>query len=250
LTPVILNSSGGNTQLRCVPGEAGNLFFTGGYGVGGGTNPYSYYNEFLYRSTNGGQNWSAVSNLIDVWDVGFGAIKPGQSYPAIYVYGWYTQASSTSLTVGTGTQTFTVGTGLGYLTTASTPLTVTLFETGAPTTNVMTGTLTSYNSATGQAIINVTSVLGSGTHSDWTFADGGIWRSSDNASTWQQLTTLWPLNTIDTVRFVEGDANIYGKVYFGMGSSGFGYGQFNFLLKRDLSPSLNDNTPVFLNRAA
>ena len=53
----------------------------------------------------------------------------------------------------------------------------------------------------------------------------GIWRSTDHASTWTNLGI--PLNSLDVIRAVEGDANIYGRVYVAFGGSGFAYGQFN-----------------------
>lgn len=52
----------------------------------------------------------------------------------------------------------------------------------------------------------------------------GLWESDDHGATWTQLTGPFPLS-LDEVVTVEGDANIYGKVYFGF--IGSGVGQFN-----------------------
>src|SRR5262249_19862891 len=65
------------------PGEASNLFFTGGPLAG--SQPV---NEGFYRSTNGGATWTAVANVSEVMCFGFGAPAPGQSYPSIYIVGW------------------------------------------------------------------------------------------------------------------------------------------------------------------
>ena len=75
-----------NSLLQSVPGEAGNLFFTGGFQEGGTlTDPA---NEAFLRSTNGGATWTAVPNVSEVLCFGYGAAAPGESYPAIYIVGW------------------------------------------------------------------------------------------------------------------------------------------------------------------
>jgi hypothetical protein len=73
--------SGYNAELQSVPGEAGNLFFTGGPQTG-------FPSEGFYQSTNQGATWTAVPNVTEVECFGFGAPAPGQSYPSIYVVGW------------------------------------------------------------------------------------------------------------------------------------------------------------------
>jgi hypothetical protein len=47
---------------------------------------------------------------------------------------------------------------------------------------------------------------------------------------------------------VSGDPNVYGSVYVST-KNGFVWGQFNYLLNRDLNPA-NGNSPVGLNEAA
>ncbi len=75
-----------NIELKSVPGQAGHLFFTGGNQSGSTlTNPG---NEAFMRSTNGGANWLAVPNVLNVSCFGFGKAAPGQNYPAIYICGW------------------------------------------------------------------------------------------------------------------------------------------------------------------
>lgn len=77
----------------------------------------------------------------------------------------------------------------------------------------------------------------------------GTWRSIDNASTWTQLDNGYPLGIFAPVSTLSGDNNTYGKVYECFGNAGCVYGQFNFLLSRDLNPA-NDNTPMWLNAVA
>jgi hypothetical protein len=70
-----------NAELESVPGEAGNLFFTGGI-------QSSFSSEGFYQSSNQGAAWTAVANVTEVNCVGFGAPAPGQSYPSIYIVGY------------------------------------------------------------------------------------------------------------------------------------------------------------------
>src|ERR1700730_17802320 len=72
-----------NNEIMSVPGEAGNLFFTGGnQGSGPGT-----LNPFMV-STNGGASWTAVPNVLNVTCFGFGAPATPGGYPAIYIVGY------------------------------------------------------------------------------------------------------------------------------------------------------------------
>jgi hypothetical protein len=71
-----------NNELMSVPGEAGNLFFTGGPQGGDPTQ-----NPFM-RSTNGGATWTAIPNVLNVSCFGFGASATLGGYPAIYIVGY------------------------------------------------------------------------------------------------------------------------------------------------------------------
>lgn len=51
----------------------------------------------------------------------------------------------------------------------------------------------------------------------------GVWRSSDNALTWQRIAD-YPLGSLDGIKAVDGDKEVFGKVYVAFGGSGFGYG--------------------------
>lgn len=76
-------SDGFNSKTRTVPGQSGNLFYTSGF-----QSPIAT-SQPLWRSTDGGANWSQVSGVFSVQDIGFGKAKPGGSgYPAIFIYGF------------------------------------------------------------------------------------------------------------------------------------------------------------------
>ncbi len=78
----------------------------------------------------------------------------------------YTTSSTTSLTINLGVQNLTVGTGLSY---ATGQTVIIAFDAS----DLMTATVTSYNSVTGAMNVNVISVTGSGTFSSWTVSLNG-----------------------------------------------------------------------------
>lgn len=72
----------GNVQMKAVPGQAQNLFYTSG------TQSPLVGTQKFWRSTDGGVTWSQVSGVFSVNSFGFGAAKPGGGgYPAIFVQG-------------------------------------------------------------------------------------------------------------------------------------------------------------------
>lgn len=75
----------------------------------------------------------------------------------------YDTTSTTSLTIGTGSKTLTVGTGLSWVAGR-----VATIRNGTYTTRFMTGSVTSYDSTTGVMVVNVTTVgTGTGTFASW-----------------------------------------------------------------------------------
>jgi len=75
----------------------------------------------------------------------------------------YDTTSTTSLTIGIGSKTLTIGTGLNWV--AGRSVTI---RNGTSTTRFMTGSVTSYNSSTGIMVANITSVgSGTGTYTSW-----------------------------------------------------------------------------------
>lgn len=104
--------------------------------------------------------WNGVS-----WrSTGVGA--PGPQGPAGAAGDRFTTSSTTSNTIGTGSKTFTVETGLSLTATQN----VQIVYDGS---NFMEGPITSYNSGTGELVVNVTSSTGSGTYTSWTITSIG-----------------------------------------------------------------------------
>lgn len=52
----------------------------------------------------------------------------------------------------------------------------------------------------------------------------GVWRSVDNAVSWQKLANF-PFDRLDQVTVVEGDKNVFGRVYLGYKGSGWIFGE-------------------------
>lgn len=80
----IASASSYNCTLASVPGKAGHLFFTSGNQSG--ENPSG--TPFM-RSTDGGESWTQISNILEVYSVGFGKNAPSSNYPAIFIAGYY-----------------------------------------------------------------------------------------------------------------------------------------------------------------
>jgi microcystin-dependent protein len=81
----------------------------------------------------------------------------------------FSATSVSSVAIGTGTKTFTVQTGKGFV--AGTPVLIT--DAAAPTVNFMNGTVTSYISGSGVMAVTVTAIGGSGTLSNWNIVVSG-----------------------------------------------------------------------------
>jgi hypothetical protein len=81
--------------------------------------------------------------------------------------------SSTSVAIGTGSKSFTTQTNLGYLVGMTLRL---AFDS----TNYMTGDVTSYNTGSGALVVNVTSIIGSGTRTSWVITMAAV--GANNAS--------------------------------------------------------------------
>lgn len=85
------------------------------------------------------------------------ALANGLNFPGLLA------TSTSSVAIGTGSKSFTIETGKTFVAGQS----IMVQYTTTPT-NWMYGTVTSYNSGTGALVVNVTSVLGSGTYAVWT----------------------------------------------------------------------------------
>lgn len=77
--------------------------------------------------------------------------------------------SSTSVTIGTGSKSFTASTGKSW----QLGMTIKIANTTTPT-NSMLGDVTAYNSGSGALTVNVTQTSGSGTFAAWTISQAGV----------------------------------------------------------------------------
>ena len=48
----------------------------------------------------------------------------------------------------------------------------------------------------------------------------GIWQSTNDAQSWTQIGT-YPNNSLDEIKTISGDPNVYGQVYIGFAGSGY-----------------------------
>lgn len=91
--------------------------------------------------------------------------------------------STTSNTVGTGSKSFTTETGKDFA--AGRHILIT--SNANPDTQRMSGIVTSYNSGTGSLIVDVQSIIGSATRTDWTIRIDGE-RGAEGAASGTTLT--------------------------------------------------------------
>jgi len=97
-----------------------------------------------------------------------------------------TSISTTSLAIGTGTQSLTVDASKSY----QPGMSVKIARTSSPS-NWMHGDVTSYNAGTGALVVNVLDVLGSGTYTDWTVTFSAPMMSGlGYGQTWQTVTRV------------------------------------------------------------
>lgn len=104
------------------------------------------------------------------YDTTWATIVPGDRYLT---------TSTTSLTIGNGSKSLTVGTGLSYTTTQNVTIT---FDAS----NHMHGEVLTYNAGTGAMTVNVNHHTGSGTYSAWVVNVGGV--TPVTSTTWGTIT--------------------------------------------------------------
>jgi hypothetical protein len=125
-------------------GNTGNTGATGATGPGVATGGST--GMFLQKAS--GTNY----------DTTWATIVPGDRYLT---------SSTTSLTIGNGTKSLTVGTGLSYTPTQNVTIT---FDAS----NHMHGEVLTYNAGTGAMTVDVNHHTGSGTYSAWVVNVGGV----------------------------------------------------------------------------
>lgn len=134
---------------------------------------------------------------------------------------WSTTSSSTN-TIGLGSKTFTVAS-------STLPIFIGQIVTATSGVNTMTGTVTSYASTT--LIINVTSIVGSGTFSSWTIQA----TTAQNTIPGYQYVTILPVQQfLDMTNFNPNNTNVRSFV-FTDSQNGFP-GTYTFYYKNDKQP--------------
>jgi len=63
--------------MKAVPGQAGHIFAT----IGNQQTTHPNITQ-LFKCTDGGATWNAISNVAEPFCVGFGLHAVGQTYPA------------------------------------------------------------------------------------------------------------------------------------------------------------------------
>ena len=95
--------------------------------------------------------------------------------------------SKSSITIGTGSKSFLVGSRYSSLFTNGDPIRISSIGSSTAT-RFMIGTITSYTASTGILLVNVTSTQGSGTLTDWVICSDGTFTAWDLI--WQWGDTL------------------------------------------------------------
>jgi len=167
-----------------------------------------YANNYLtglYRSTDGGKTWAQIYNKsVGEWAGYHAKLRsvPGQAGHLFFSSG--TQGSGTDMHPGN--------------------IPFRRSTDGGVTWSDVPGAMEVLAFGFGKAAVGQTypAIYIAG----WVNGIYGIYRSKDNATTWEPLGA-WPTNSLDMAVTIEGDMNVYGRVYLGFGGSGSAYGQFN-----------------------
>lgn len=141
-TSVSFNTSGGSSVIQGNNSTVGIVNYTLPVG------PPAASGYQLASDTSGNMSWVSAAATGPTGPTG-----PSGTY--------YASTSTNSLTLATGAQSLTIGTGLAY--TAAQPIII-----ANDATHYMVGLVTSYNTATGALVANVTAITGTGTFTSWT----------------------------------------------------------------------------------
>jgi hypothetical protein len=248
----VTTALGSNYKLECPPGETADIWFS--EGIAGNCCNQGYYASYesglvhITNATSGSPTVHKLTNINNVYALGFGTIEPGNvccggsGYPQILAGGWAVFRSTSSVNIGSvGPQTFNVGSGLTILPDSSAAI------QGASGINAL-GNVISYNSSTGNLIMDITTPGANSLYSSWHISLFGIWGSDDEGTSWQEKGI--PTNgTFDGVKTIAGDPTIWGQIYVGFSGSGDQI-YLPYLLNRDLDPASNDNSPMWVDQAS
>ena len=167
---------------------------------------YAYnYLSGLYRSIDGGENWHIVKHgEISKWS-GFSAklrTVPGEAGHLFFTGG----SQGTGNDPHPGDEPFERSKDGGV--------------TWAPIPNVLEVHDFGFGKPASVGGYPAVIVVG------WVNRVYGVWVSNDDCATWQMLGE-YPLDSLDAIRTIQGDPNVYGRVYVGFAGSGYAYGDFS-----------------------
>jgi hypothetical protein len=230
-----------NTKFKSVPGNAGHLFIGSGT-QGGAGDPHPSFNNQLWRSKDGFVTFTGVPGTAEPLAFDFGAIAPGKTYPTMHFVGWVDLS-------GNGLWPF----GVFRSTNADAPI--------SAFTGSISGTTLTVSGVSGDPIAIGQSVYGSNVTIPATITGGSgttwtVSASQTSASGAMKAGPTWTkvgdyiTGSMDNPLVLASDGVIWNKFYVCFGGSSCAQAQHNYLLKRDLDPAANDNSPAFLNKAA
>lgn len=107
-----------------------------------------------------------------------------------------TGTSTTSVAIGTGSKSFTTQTGLAF----SVGMTLRIANNS---TNYMTGDVTSYTTGTGVLVVNVTSVVGSGTLASWTISLAAVGANTAGAVSFTPAGNIAATNVQNAIQELD-----------------------------------------------
>jgi hypothetical protein len=147
-------------QITSLSGTSGTSGAQGSRGTGGTSGTNGFSGSSGSSGTNGSSGASGSSGSSGTSGVSGANGSAGTSGSSGTAGDRYKTTSVSSVTIGTGTKSLTIGTGLAYT------INQEILIANSPS-NSMIGTVTSYNSGTGAFVVSITSVIGSGTYTSW-----------------------------------------------------------------------------------
>ena len=239
---------------------SGSAVFNSTSSVNVGLSPVQVTSSSGAILTNSGTNGFSSGQAISFHSSGFGGFAQATAFggltPGATYYVLPTNLSSTTFEVSatsggaaitptasvsamvTWNESFNIGTGLTVLPNSNVGV------QGVSTSAL--GNVNSYNATTGLIVVDITYPGTNTSYSSWSVSINGVWSSDDEGASWQELVAP---PQFDALKTTAGDPVIWAQAYFGFSGSGFGM-VLPYLLKRDIDPASNDNSPVGLNRAA
>lgn len=193
---------GSNVSHRLIADRGGSIYYA--YNDWGNNSNCVQAATGIWKSTNGGLNWSL--DLSVQFDSGFTSNSQMAAVPGVTGEFLFASGVSGATPAGTASHLWDCVDG--------SPMVCTQVANVGMTYAVGLGVAKPGGSGFPSIYI-----YGNVTQNGGVSYTLGLWRSDDHASTWT-LLQQYPNNSIDWVKTVAGDNNIYGRVYVGFAGSG------------------------------